>query len=574
MSRLLFALLASLVLVSLQAHPSKATFDSNGLEFGMPFCPSFTTIDRYNSVLFGATGAYAQTAYATTSMQFIVPTVYPTPINDDRAAGIWTGFTDGGPQEQIIQAGIYVQSLNNQPSYVAWWELHTLSSYNTVTLPNAVVPGDTITVKITRKDTTNTNWQIDMTETHQGQTSWSFTHPVSGFLDAGSPQYSEEIISNQTPHPDPNYIMAPQTNSYQVVYTNYTVFGNSTPQANTWQAGDCAHDNNVVQAYTSVPNSSGGFTVYNAPSAPPYPATDYGPGVGCCFSFQSYSSGSWAEDFGAGGESSQSIVTAMGGGQTTASAAWHAQLAAYYSYQVLAFVPPHPGHALGWAHYYFTDNNHAYTQVGVNQAGNYGKWLNLGNWEADGNGHIVVQLHNDVNQPGYYLEADAMRFIPVPTSYPLNTYGPGSGCCFSTTGTWYSGAGHGLIGQEIWAWSNGTTGSATADWNPKLNQGAVYDVQVYIPNYAANGYVHYYITDDGGTTMVSVNQANFSNVWVDLGDFTANSSTGFIDVSLHNDDDGYHTNYVGADAMKFIPVKSCHPACTPVPGPGTVIIGG
>lgn len=558
--RLLFALLVGTALIVTSAHPAGATTIINGLEFGLSQCPS-STITTGSDRDAGFFLPSSTPDYASAFAQWVVPTV--TPTSDDRTAAFWVGITDNNPGK-IVQAGVQTASIKGQPEYNAWWEdfptAPTSIPLNSSTYP--VRPGDTMKVTVTRTDTSDANWKITIINQTRN---WTFTQPISGFTDYGSPQYEEEIPPPPTPQ------ISPQTSVIQVLESGYTLFGNSNPQYVSEQKGGCAINGDpVVNAYTSpTTNSVGAFTITTAPSAPPYPYTDYGPGVGCCFSFW----GTWYQRFTDGGEEGQSIATLTGGGQTTAEAAWQPFLSAYSWYQVLAFIPPHPGSSLGWAHYYFTDNNHAYTQVGVSQAGNYGQWLNLGNWQADGNGHITVKLHNDVNQPGYYLEADAMRFVSVPTSYPLNTYGPGSGCCFSTTGTWYSGAGHGLIGQEIWTWSNGSTGSATANWSPKLNQGATYDIKVYIPNYAANGYVHYYITDDTGTTMVPVNQANYGNVWVDLGHFVADSSTGFITVSLHNDDDAYHTRYVGADAASFTPVKTCiTPPCPSTPG--TVVVNG
>jgi len=563
MTRLLFAVLVSAALIVISARPGGATTVTNGIEFGMGTCPSGTVKDsNYTTGHLGiyTTGGYNPSDYNSAFAEWTVPTV--TPTADNRYAAFWPGFQDN-TRGVIVQAGVADNNVGGQAQYYAWWETFPNGPHLLSQSSYPVHPGDVVFVQITRSDTSDSNWKITITNENK----WTFPTAITGFYDPGTPLYEYEIQPGSDPHQ-----MSPQTSPIQIWRTGYTVFGNSNDQYNTWSSGTCGQNqDDVVDAYFSAStNSVGGFTITTAPSAPPYPYTDYGPGVGCCFSF----SGTWFEDFSAGGERNQSIVTATGGGQTTASAAWHAQLAAYYWYTVQAYIPPNPGFPLGWAHYYFTDYNHAYTQVGVSQSGNYGRWINLGNWEADGYGHITVQLHNDVNQPGDYLIADAMRFIPVATSYPANTYGPGSGCCFSTTGTWYSGAGHGLIGQEIWAWSNGSTGSATADWKPKLNQSVVYDIKAYIPDYASNGYVHYYITDDSGTTMVSVNQQSYTNAWADLGDFTADSSTGFIDVSLHNDDNGYHTNYVGADAMEFLPVKSCNPACTPTPGSGTVVIGG
>jgi len=162
-------------------------------------------------------------------------------------------------------------------------------------------------------------------------------------------------------------------------------------------------------------------------------------------------------------------------------------------------------------------------------------------------------------------EVDGAVTGSSPLYYGPDVYGPG-GLDFSTTGMyWHSGAPYGLLGNELWTPSNGPTAADTATWGPQLAAGR-YDVQVYLPSEYDNANVTYVVTDATGTHDVAVDQAPFSDTWVDLGEYTA--GPGSISVTLgDNSPDVAGQTRVGADAMKF---SFTDPVAT-VPGPPTSV---
>ena len=152
-----------------------------------------------------------------------------------------------------------------------------------------------------------------------------------------------------------------------------------------------------------------------------------------------------------------------------------------------------------------------------------------------------------------------------PLDYGPDIYGPG-GTDFSTSGTdWRSAAPYGLLGHELWTPSNGATASDTATWAPPLPAGH-YDVQAYLPAQYDNADVTYVVTDASGQHDVAIDQAPYSDEWVDLGEFAA--GTGSISVTLgNNSPDVVGQTHVGADAMKF----TFTGPLTTVPGPPTAV---
>ncbi|HEY4853597.1 MAG TPA: CHAP domain-containing protein [Streptosporangiaceae bacterium] len=151
---------------------------------------------------------------------------------------------------------------------------------------------------------------------------------------------------------------------------------------------------------------------------------------------------------------------------------------------------------------------------------------------------------------------------PATTSYPQGTYGPGSPE-FSLAGSaypgsvhgWYTRAGHGLIGDEQWTNTNGTsTPNSTATWAPTLAASACYAISVFVPDNYANGVAHYTVT--GAQTWVPqpVNQESYTNAWVPLGVFQADSGG---HLKLMVSDVGPAGFYIAADAAQYVPA-SCH----------------
>lgn len=164
--------------------------------------------------------------------------------------------------------------------------------------------------------------------------------------------------------------------------------------------------------------------------------------------------------------------------------------------------------------------------------------------------------------------------IPTPvtyptstSSYPANVWGPRSSA-FSVTGSaylgtddgWYNRAGHGLIGQELWTNTNGSTADSTATWNPLLTASACYAISAYIPDNYANGVGTYTIHAADGTHQAVVNQNSYTNAWAPLGTYKTDI-TGSVGVTLTDQSPaGY---YLAADAVMFTPhpvrTRAAHP---------------
>gem|GEM_PF-3574422 len=429
---LLFALLVGVSLFPLSSNPARAGTLVNHLEFGLSQCPSDAPQDTGLSdrLLRWDTGGYSDySVYSSAFEQWTISTV--TPTADDRYAAVWPGFTDNR-SGTIVQAGFATNSVGGKAQYYAWWETFPNPPHILDTTIYPVLPGDNVSVRITRTDQTDQNWQITLDDT----TLWGSALHVSvvGFYDPGEPQYAYETqpgtygTTNQ---------FSPHTSPIQIWGTGYTVFGNSSDQYNHWNTGDCIRDNqNVVLVYTSVPDNAGGFTITTDPPTPAYPVEDYGPGnnSSCCFSFSTSGGGTWFQDFDGGGEEGQAIYTNPSGtNQTTASADWHPPLSPYQWYTVVVYIPFNALGPLGSAHYYVDNQYYAHQQLTLNQASYKGQWVTLGTFQADSNGSMHVALQNDTSQATYYtLIADGMSFIPTSVSPPFPVLDvPGGGAFYS-----------------------------------------------------------------------------------------------------------------------------------------------
>lgn len=116
--------------------------------------------------------------------------------------------------------------------------------------------------------------------------------------------------------------------------------------------------------------------------------------------------------------------------------------------------------------------------------------------------------------------------------------------------TWYEyGAGY---GQHIyWTWAGSGGADDSADWRANLASRR-YEVYVHIPSAKGDANARYQVFHQGGTTVVTVNQAPYSNQWVSLGVFTF--AGGYATRVRLNDDTGQaYPRMVAWDAVKFVP---------------------
>src|SRR5216683_487887 len=121
---------------------------------------------------------------------------------------------------------------------------------------------------------------------------------------------------------------------------------------------------------------------------------------------------------------------------------------------------------------------------------------------------------------------------------------------------WYTQAGHGLIGQELWTNTHGATPDSSATWDPLLTANSCYAISAFIPDNYANGTATYTIHAADGTHPAVVNQEAYTNAWAPLGTFKTDI-TGYVGVTLTDQSPvGF---YLAADAVMFAPT-SCQDA--------------
>ena len=131
--------------------------------------------------------------------------------------------------------------------------------------------------------------------------------------------------------------------------------------------------------------------------------------------------------------------------------------------------------------------------------------------------------------------------------------GPNACIGFSTTSTWFSGGGVGLLGQEIWTYANGTVKDSTANYTLHgLDVTHAYTLQAYIPNNhsdASHAHYHYCGTNQGCADGY-VNQNNYTNAWASFG--TVCTTDGNATIQLADDGGDVYPTQVGADAIRAV----------------------
>jgi hypothetical protein len=149
---------------------------------------------------------------------------------------------------------------------------------------------------------------------------------------------------------------------------------------------------------------------------------------------------------------------------------------------------------------------------------------------------------------------------------------------FTKGGTYWWSSGIGLYGSGLYTYCNGNTRDSWGRWTfdlSKLNGTAVYKVEAYIPNnYATTGNAHYHINAANGLQGTSVNQNALYNAWADLGTYTLNAGSAWVEL-----DDATGENYtsssspkVGFDAVRLTYVGPVAPPADTT-APSTTISG-
>ena len=118
----------------------------------------------------------------------------------------------------------------------------------------------------------------------------------------------------------------------------------------------------------------------------------------------------------------------------------------------------------------------------------------------------------------------------------------------------------GYNGHTWWTYTMlGISDICYVTWGPNLPQAGNYKVEVYIPSNGAdaNG-ARYKIHYNGGDTLILLNQANYSDEWVELGTFPFHAGQG--DYVYLGDSTGIDNEMIAFDAMRwsFVPNVSAN----------------
>jgi hypothetical protein len=130
-----------------------------------------------------------------------------------------------------------------------------------------------------------------------------------------------------------------------------------------------------------------------------------------------------------------------------------------------------------------------------------------------------------------------------------NPVAPGDGG-FTKGGTYWWSSGVGLYGSGLYTYCNGSTRDSWGRWTfdlSHLNGTAIYKVEAYIPNNSATtGNAHYHINTSSGLQYRSVNQNALYNAWADLGTYTLNAGSAWVEL-----DDATGETYTSSSSPKI-----------------------
>lgn len=200
----------------------------------------------------------------------------------------------------------------------------------------------------------------------------------------------------------------------------------------------------------------------------------------------------------------------------------------------------------------YTDNSFGDPDFAIPWPGGF---IHVDDGPAPGVG-LPTEPASGVVYDGYAQQAGLTVIGPGSSTFTL------SGAAYpGTTNGWYSDAGHGELGRELWTNSHPGAADSTATWDPyTLANFDCYEVDAFVPdNWSNNEAAVYTVTDQGnGTSLIPVDETKTTNDWVELGVFQARDTagtTGKIVVTLT--DQGSGSGQVAADAMRFVQQPDC-----------------
>jgi hypothetical protein len=123
----------------------------------------------------------------------------------------------------------------------------------------------------------------------------------------------------------------------------------------------------------------------------------------------------------------------------------------------------------------------------------------------------------------------------------------------SSSGTWFSAGGVGLLGQEKWTYANGTVQDSTATYTLSgMDTAHAWQLQAYIPNeHSDSTRAHYhYCSPGGGCADKYLDQQNYTNAWAPIGLVCTSDGTAMVTLSDNGGDN--YPDEVGADAINAV----------------------
>ncbi|MDA7867171.1 hypothetical protein N9B57_04460, partial [Verrucomicrobia bacterium] len=195
--------------------------------------------------------------------------------------------------------------------------------------------------------------------------------------------------------------------------------------------------------------------------------------------------------------------------------------------------------------------------VSINQAGESGRWIELGTFDFDGRGGENVIVEVPLNGASQSVSADGIAFVAVSggggfRDIVVDNHDEG----FLSIGSWTeSGSTDEFMDSSLATFSS----TDSAVWSPKLSAAGSYQVFVWVTRAIRDGRqisraesVKYVLLHGGMMSQVVLDQnASLSGTWAPLGSYFFNGEGG-ESVTLLASGAGFGTGSASADAARFL----------------------
>ena len=237
-----------------------------------------------------------------------------------------------------------------------------------------------------------------------------------------------------------------------------------------------------------------------------------------------------------------------------ATATWTPTLSSAQTYEVYAWNPDFIRSGSSAARYSVLHDGGT-TDVVVDQTKAGQQWIDLGSYAMTPGAEQKIQVVSNTGSTGT-LRADAVKFVPTVV---VDNGGAG----YAEAGPWSS-----TTTVKGWRGTDtrySATSSGTARWTPQLPAAGQYDVYAWIPGSSINSInARYTINSTAGLSpLVNPDEAVGVDRWVRLGNYQfAAGNIGWVELGK---DVGIDSNYLRADAVKFVPASAPDAVAPPTP---------